>query len=171
MAQHHLTHLAQDFPDLAFHVAILDGPQIVYQKSITGSKAGWFSSTLGRRQQAYCTALGKVLLAYQSPTTVEKYLASVELTPFTQYTITTPTELRQELSQIRPAQEWSHDREENMLEHICVGAPIRDHTGYVIAALSIAGLQSQFNKYSLETLVNQVKLAAAAISRDLGFSG
>jgi len=170
VAQHHLNRLAEEMPDMAFHVAILDGTQIVYQKSVTGSQTGWLSSTLGRRQQAYSTALGKVLLAYQSPNAVENYLSSVELTPFTQYTLTSPVELRQELAQIR-AQGWSHDRQENMLDHVCVGAPIRDHTGYVIAALSFAGLQSHFEKYGLETLLDKVKLAAAAISRDLGFSG
>ena len=78
VAQVHLHHLAHQLPDMAFHVAILDGTEIVYQKSETGPAANWVSPTIGRRQHAYCTALGKVLLAYLSPAELNTYLARVE---------------------------------------------------------------------------------------------
>lgn len=169
VAQYHLNRLADQLPDMAFHVAILDGTQMVYQKSVTGPEVRWMSATLGRRQQAYCTSLGKVLLAYLSPPSLENYLASVELRPFTSTTITSPEALRKELAQIR-LQEWAHDNQENIQEHICVGAPIRDHTGQVIAALSIAGLQEHFQRYGLDALVEIVKRTANDISYELGFS-
>jgi DNA-binding IclR family transcriptional regulator len=51
-----------------------------------------------------------------------------------------------------------------------VGAPIRDHTGQVIAALSIAGLKEHFEKYGKENLVESVKGTAHDISYELGFS-
>ncbi|MBI5292105.1 MAG: IclR family transcriptional regulator [Chloroflexi bacterium] len=169
VAQYHLTQLAERLPEMAFHVAILDGTQIVYQKSVTGPNVRWMSATLGHRQQAYCTSLGKVLLAYFSPPSLENYLSSVELKPFTSTTITSPDDLRRELGRIR-MQEWAHDNQESVQDHVCVGAPIRDHTGQVIAALSIAGLSEHFQRYSLEKLVEIVKGASNDISYELGFS-
>jgi DNA-binding IclR family transcriptional regulator len=169
VSQYHLTQLSEQLPDMAFHVAILDGNQIIYQKSISGPDVRWVSATLGRRQQAYCTSLGKVLLAYLSPPSLENYLATVELKPFTSTTITSPDALRKELDLIRK-QEWALDNQESTRGHICVGAPIRDHTGQVIAALSIAGLSEHFQRYGLETLVECVKRTANDISYELGFS-
>lgn len=169
VAQIHLNRLAHQLPDMAFHVAILDGTEIVYQKSVSGPQANWVSPTLGRRQQAYSTSLGKVLLAYLSPAELDTYLSKVELRPFTSNTITSPDVLRQELEQIR-VREWALDNQENYPGRCCVGAPIRDHTGKVVAALSLAGLTEHFDKYGQGFLVQVAKEAAAVISRDLGFS-
>lgn len=169
VAQYHLTQLAEQLPEMAFHVAILDGTQIVYQKSVTGPDAHWMSATLGRRQQAYCTALGKVLLAYLSPPALARYLSTVELKPFTSTTITSPDQLRDGLEWIR-MQGWAHDNQESIQGRTCVGAPIRDHTGQVIAALSIAGLSERVQHHGLDMLVETVKRTANDISFELGFS-
>lgn len=170
IAQAHLIGLAQRFPDLAFHVAILDGTEIVYQKSIAGQAATrWLSPhTLGRRQQAYCTALGKVLLAYLSPAELDAYLARVELRPFTPQTITTTAALQAELETVR-AQGWAYDNREFLPDHCCLGAPIRDHSGRVVAALSIVTLTDVLDRYGQATLIAAVKDTAGAISHDLGF--
>ena len=169
VAQVHLHRLAEQLPDMAFHVAILDGTEIVYQKSVTGPEANWVSATIGRRQQAYSTALGKVLLAYLSPAELNTYLGRVELRPFTSNTITAPDRLRQELEVIR-GREWAIDNEEFYPGHVCVSAAIRDHTGRVVAALSLAGRSEHFTRYGLDCLVQTVKAAAGALSRDLGFA-
>jgi len=168
VAQAHLQHLASALPEMAFHVAILNGAEIVYQKSIVGAEATWVSGTLGRRQQAYCTALGKVLLAYQSPSELQTYLSRVELRPLTSRTITDPAALVHELQQVRQCG-YALDNEETFPAHMCVGGPIRDHTGNVVAALSLAGLSEHFSKHGLEQLVQIMRDVAAAISRDLGF--
>lgn len=169
VAQLHLNQLAHRLPDMAFHVAILDGPQIVYQKSVIGSQVNWISHTLGRRQQAYCNSLGKALLAYLSPTALDSYLSTVELVPFTSNTITSPDGLRKELEQVR-IRGWAFDDQENYPGRFCVGTPVRDHTGQVVAALSVAGLANHFEEYGLDSLVEMAKKTAADISHDLGFS-
>jgi DNA-binding IclR family transcriptional regulator len=170
IAQAHLIGLAQRYPNLAFHVAILDGTEIVYQKSIAGPEAAkWLSPhTLGRRQQAYCTSLGKVLLAYLSPSELDDYLGKVQLRPFTPYTIISKDALRAELETVR-AQGWAYDDGEFLAEHCCLGAPIRDHSGRVMAALSMAGLADDIHRYGKDALVNAVKDTAGAVSHDLGF--
>jgi IclR family KDG regulon transcriptional repressor len=168
VAQTHLQRLALVLPEMAFHVAILNGSEIVYQKSIVGPDAAWVSGTLGRRQQAYCTALGKVLLAYLSPSELQTYLSRVELRPLTSKTITDPETLVRELEQVRKCG-YAMDNEETYPAHMCVGGPIRDHTGSVVAALSLAGLTEHFTEHGLEHLVEIMRKVAAAISRDLGF--
>ena len=168
VAGDHLIRLAQQLPDLAFHVAILDGTEIVYQNSVSGPQAKWQPPILGRRRQAYCNSLGKVLLAYLSPAELEVYFSKVELRPFTQNTVTSPEALRKELEQIR-VREWAFDNQENS-DRCCVGAPIRDHTGSIVAAISLAGLPEHFEKHGQAFLVGRVKGVAGAISRDLGFS-
>lgn len=170
VAQNHLLQLAKDLPDMTFHVAILDDNQIVYQKSVSGPQVDWVTSTLGRRTHAYCTALGKVMLAYQSPSTIDGYLASIDMKPLTQNTITSPDAFRAELAKIR-GQGFAYDDEELRAGLACVSAPIRDHTGYVIAAVSIAGLKGHFPKYGFDQLVQKVGTTAKAISHDLGFAG
>lgn len=169
VSHYHLSQLASQYPELAFHVAILDGVQMVYQKSVSGPHAHWNSATMGRRQEAYCTALGKTLLAYLSPPSLDNYLSTVELRPFTSDTITSPEVLRKELSEIR-AREWAFDNREFIADRICIGAPIRDHTGKVIAALSLSGLAEHFERYGKEALIEVVRRAANALSHDLGFS-
>jgi IclR family KDG regulon transcriptional repressor len=169
VAERHLIRLAQQLPDMAFHVAIFDGTEIVYQKSIAGTQAKWPAATLGRRQQAYCTSLGKVLLAYLSPAEIEMYLSKVELRPLTPNTITSPSALREELEQVR-LREWAFDNQEAYPGNCCVGVPIREHTGKVIAALSLAGLAQHFQQYGRDNLRQLAQEAAAAISYDLGFS-
>jgi IclR family KDG regulon transcriptional repressor len=164
----HLTRLAQELPEFVLHVAILDSTEIVYQKSVSGPQVGWYPLTLGRRRPAYCTALGKVLLAYLSSSELESYLSKVELRPFTPKTITSSEALRKELEQIR-LQGWAFDNQEST-ERYCMGAPIRDHTGMVVASLSLAGLDEHIQKYGQPYLVDKVREVAAAISYDLGFS-
>ena len=167
VARDHLIRLAQQLPDLSFHVAILDGTEIVYVNVVNGPQAKWQPAILGRRRQAYCNAVGKVLLAYLSPAELEVYLSKVELRPFTSNTITSPEALRKELEQIR-IREWALDNQENS-ERYCVGTPIRDHTGRIVAALSLAGLPHHFEKYGQAFLVDKVKEVAQPISHDLGF--
>jgi DNA-binding IclR family transcriptional regulator len=170
VAQTHMQQLIHRLPDMTSHVAIFDGSEVIYQRTVVGPEAYYHTrTTLGRRQQAYCNSLGKVLLAYLSPTELETYLSTVELRPFTSNTITTPAALRSELECIR-RQEWALDNQENYADRRCVGAPIRDHGGRVVAAISLAGMPACFEKYGQETLVAALKGTAEAISRDLGYA-
>ena len=169
VAQTHMMRLAQELPDFAFHVAILDGVDIVYQKSVVTPRAArWVSPTLGRRTMAYCTALGKVLLAYLSPAELDNYLSRVELRPHTPNTITTAEALRHELEQVR-INGYACDNAEAHADRRCVGAPIRDHTERVVAALSMSGLSGKVEECGKDILAQTIKSAAAAISHDLGF--
>ena len=73
----------------SFSVATLDGDDIVYIARTTVSRVMAVDLHIGSRLPAYCTSMGRVLLAYQPAEQIEKYLARVVLTPHTTRTVTT----------------------------------------------------------------------------------
>ncbi len=86
--------------------------------------------------EAYCTAIGKVLLAQLSPEQLDEYLAPGDFVSLTETTISQPDVLRTELDEVRN-QGWAIDRGEMYPELRCLAAPIHDRTGRVIAAISV----------------------------------
>lgn len=86
--------------------------------------------------EAYCTAIGKVLLAQLSPEQLYEYLAQGDFVSLTENTISQPGSLTTELKEVRN-QGWAIDRGEMFPELRCLAAPIHDRTGRVIAAISV----------------------------------
>ncbi len=103
------------------HLAVLDGTDVVYLERIRGHHALNVASRVGGRLPAYCTGVGKALLAF-NPDAAMKVLA-MPLVPRTAYTITDHRLLAAELERIREAG-ISLDREENALGVSCAAAPI-----------------------------------------------
>jgi DNA-binding IclR family transcriptional regulator len=125
------------------------------------------SSGLGSRAPAHCTSVGKALLAYQPAETVNAVIEN-GLKRFTPNTITDAELLRQELATIR-ARGYAIDDEEIEEGLRCVAAPIRDHTGQVISAISVAAPVQRMSKKNVQTTIPSVVAAANAISRRLGY--
>ncbi len=152
------------------HLAILDGMEVVYLEKLPGLHAiGLMGSRVGGRSPAYCTGLGKVLLAYSSPSEVHEYFLSHPLQPFTEKTITDLKKLEKELEEIRK-KGYALDRGEHEAEVRCVAAPIFDMGGRVVGALSISGPAGRLepleeNRFLIEKAVE----TASNISRKLGF--
>src|SRR5690606_6223951 len=90
------------------------------------------------------------------------------LTRFTEATITDPDELEAELARIRQ-RGYATDPREVYEEVCCVGAPLFDATGRMVAALSISGPSERFTKERIPELVQAVRRRAAAISLALGY--
>lgn len=127
-------------------------------------------STVGRRIPAYCTSLGKAMLAGLPDHEFEAYLASHRFAPRTPNTICNSSRLKAEIRRIRK-RGYAVDNEEFERGLKCVGAPVRDHTGKVIAALSVAGPISRVGREHAKTIRQAVIKAAFALSRALGYSG
>jgi DNA-binding IclR family transcriptional regulator len=96
-----------------------------------------WATTEGRRAVAHCTSLGKVLLAQCPPGEVRQLIETYGWRPYTPHSIGDFAQLELALGKVRELG-YAIDREERRLGLCCVGAPIRDHTGTVIAALSIS---------------------------------
>ncbi|GAA2131333.1 IclR family transcriptional regulator [Actinomadura napierensis] len=119
------------------HLAVLDGPEIVYLEKIGGGTEERVPSRLGGRQPAYCTGAGKALLAFAGEDELAETLAA-GLPARTKFTITDPGALRRELAYIRD-HGVAFDREEGHRGVSCVAAPLRDATGRGVAAISVCG--------------------------------
>jgi len=149
------------------HLATLDGINVVYVVKMESPHSITMPSRMGRLNPTYCTGVGKVLLAHQDPEVIERIIEH-GLIPFTAKTITDPDELRAHLEAVRQ-QGCAYDDEERELGLRCVAAPIRDHTGAVVAAVSIAGPASRLSQQAMRPVALQVKEGAARISQYLGW--
>jgi IclR family KDG regulon transcriptional repressor len=152
------------------HLAILEENEVVYLEKLAGlHPIGLMSSRVGSRSPAYCTGLGKALLAYSREEEIQQVIQNTKMTVFTENTITNRQELLDEFSRIR-AQGYAVDQEEHEHGVMCVAAPVFDSTG-VVAAISAAGPAARMDrKMKEENLELLVKEAAASISMRLGGS-
>ena len=124
---------------------------------------------VGLRASPHCAAAGKVLLAPLSAEELSRVVPA-KLERFTPRTITDPQEFRQELARVRE-QGYAIAQEELEGWLNVVAAPLVDHTGRVIAAISIAGPAYRVSPELFPQLAIQLKDAAATISRSLGYVG
>ncbi len=150
------------------NLAILDGLEIVHTGVVEPDRPLRFHTRVGLRDQAYCTGLGKVLLASLPGDRLNEYLARVKLVRRTPATITSKTALRRELETVR-ARTLAEDREEDIPGLRCLAAPIRNAAGEVIAALSITGPAAEFIGVARGGLEVAVTRASQEISERLGF--
>jgi len=122
-------------------------------------------SSLGR--PLHCSSLGKALLAAVDDECVAQVLEERPLQQSTEFSITDPAELLRDLASTR-RRGYSIDRQEALLGVFCTGAPVRDHTGRSIAAISISTINDFFEPATTGPLVTA---AAVEISRAMGWQG
>jgi DNA-binding IclR family transcriptional regulator len=150
------------------HLAVLDGTQAVYVDKLEGRQAVRVELTsLGARLYAHCSALGKVLLAYTPEEEVKRIIRTAGLPRFTAHTITEEEELLQSLIKIRK-QGYAYDMEEILPDLCCVGAPIYNHAGQVIAAISMSVPAYRFRRSQTEYR-DAIVRTAKIISERLGY--
>ncbi|GAA0495769.1 IclR family transcriptional regulator [Streptomyces olivaceiscleroticus] len=118
------------------HLAVLDGPEVVYLERLGGTADASVPSRIGGRQPAYCTGTGKAILAFSEETLVAEVLRA-GLRPRTPYTLVRPRSFRAELARVRE-RGVAFDREEAFRGVACVAAPLRG-AGRAVAAVSVCG--------------------------------
>jgi DNA-binding IclR family transcriptional regulator len=126
------------------------------------------SLDVGALLPLHATALGKVLLAYD--TQAAEAVREAELAPVTRRTLVTPAAIRREMTKVRE-QGFAVDVEESTLGQASIAAPIRGYGGLVVGAISIAGALDRVCSPAGRpdpALVDVVQNAAQMISRDLG---
>ncbi len=149
-------------------LGIFEDPEVVHILRIESQQPLRLPSLAGRRSPAYCTGIGKAVLAHLDPDRLEKYLADVRLHPRTPRTLTSVDALRADLRRVR-SRGWSIDDEEIFPGLRCVAAPIFGLDGRVIAGVSVAGPTSRMPKDRLPEVSVKVMSAAGEISRRLGY--
>jgi len=149
------------------HLAVLGGGEAIYIERVEARRALRVPSAIGRGYPAHATNLGKVLLADLPRERVEEIVAERGLAAYTPHTITDPSELDTELERIRE-QGYAIDNEEYDEGLRCIGAPVRDHSGHVVAALGIGGPVTRITPERIDELAGLVMGAARGLSRRLG---
>jgi IclR family transcriptional regulator, KDG regulon repressor len=153
------------------HLCILDGSDIVAIAKVENRSALHIRSAAGYRTPAYSTAVGKAILADLTCEELNAYIAKTPLVAFTRNTITSAARLRAELRTIAE-QGYSVDHEEREEGVRCVAAPVRDHAGRAVAAISILAPLIRLTSSRRAVEVTRMTIeAAAALSSRLGYQG
>lgn len=149
------------------HLAVLEGGEAVYVERVEARRALRVPSAIGRAYPAHATNLGKVLLAFQPADEVERIVTERGLEGFTPHTITDAGRLGEDLALIRE-RGFSIDNEEYDEGLRCIGAPVWDHSGVVVAAIGIGGPVTRVTPDRIDELAALVMAAARGLSRRLG---
>jgi DNA-binding IclR family transcriptional regulator len=150
------------------HLVILDGKEGVYLDKVEGEKAVIRYSRIGRRVPLHCSAVGKVLLAFLKPGEAEELLRSYSFTAHTAATIRDMETLLRELERVREAG-YAVDDQENEPGVKCGATPVRDHSGTVVAAISISTVVSAVDDGLFREYVDLLREEADRISKQLGY--
>jgi IclR family pca regulon transcriptional regulator len=156
-------------------MAVLDGPDIVYIDRRRSGRASSFAMGLqlhvGSRLPAYCTSMGKVLLAYREPSELRALLDRTDLARRGPKTITAREQLMAALARIRHHGIAVND-EELAAGLRSVAAPVRDRTGQVVAAVNVA-IHLTVWTTSVDAIVGRLegplRTTAAEVSARLGY--
>ena len=152
------------------HLAILDNMEVAYLEKLSGLHAiGIMSSRVGGRAPAYCTGVGKILLAYQDPQMVEEHFTTYGLNRYTETTITDLLDLMGELDATRK-RGYSFDNGEHEHEVRCIAAPIFDLNGKAVAAVSVSGPYARLDPLEENhEMIEKVIRTALEISLQSGY--
>ncbi len=151
------------------NLAVLDDHQIVYLEQV--SSPGWMLRMfvqVGARAPLHSTASGKVLLSALPDRELRQMLLSYTLVPYASRTIVDTTVLMGELEEIR-RHGYATDYGEQEEGVSCIAAPVRDHSGRVVAAISVSGPWIRITPERVPLLVPLVQGACARLSAALGY--
>ncbi len=166
-AQPFLARLVRETGETA-HIGVLDEGDMVSVANVEGPRTLRMPSTVGRRTPVHCSAVGKAVLAFLPQSTLDELIARRPLIALTAKTLATAGALGAELRRIR-VRGYAIDDEEIEKGLRCVGAPVRDYTGQVVGALSIAGPTFRITKKKVPALAESVLAVAGDLSVDLGY--
>ena len=149
------------------HLAILEGLDVIYLHKVESKHHVRAFTHIGKRNPAYATSSGKVLLAFNNEQSVEKTIEN-GLEPFTKHTITDQNTLMETLTYIHE-QGYAVSTEEISEGVVSIAAPVKDYTGQVIAAVNIVGPIQRVNDQTIPAHIKRVVEAGKEISRRLGY--
>ncbi len=151
------------------NLSVLDDHHIVYLDQVTSP--GWMLRMfvqVGARAPLHSTAVGKVFMACLPEPELQRLLSSYTLLPFAGRTIVDKGVLLAELEEVRQ-QGYATDYGEQEEGVSCIGAPVRDYSGRVVAAISISGPWIRITPERVPSLVPLVLQACARLSAALGY--
>jgi DNA-binding IclR family transcriptional regulator len=159
----------RDLAEENIHLVVMDDGQVTYIDKVECRHAVRMHSAIGAKGYAHSTAVGKAMLAHMPMSEVEEIVEKHGMPASTPNTITDLQSLKKQLVRIKE-RGYSIDNIENEEGIRCIGAPIFDHTGAPVAALSVSGPAYRFSMRRVSELADAVMEAAREISGHLGSS-
>lgn len=147
------------------HLAQLDHAHVLYVDKRNAAKPIEMFSQAGKIGPAYCTGVGKAMMAFLPEDALDLIITQQSFHAFTPATLTTPEALRAELGRIRFCG-YSFDREEHEPGIICVAMPILGVSGRVLGALSVTSSTQRTSLTALEGLVPLLRSTANSIAEE-----
>lgn len=135
------------------HLAVLDGTEVLYLNKLYSHQRVPSPSRIGGRAPAYCTSLGKVMLAFDRDAMQAQLIEPMR--PFTPYTVTSPEVLHSQLQEIRRTG-IATERNESHMGLACIAMPILGTDGRAVAAMSVSRDSVDFEPRALEESLRRI---------------
>lgn len=168
VAKPFLQRIAYAFNEVCW-LAMEYGMMMMYmEKAFPPNKPDPHLRYIGNLAPMHCTAVGKLLLLNYDQQRLDFFIEKRGLPRYTEYTITTPEELKAELELIR-SRDYAIDNQECELGVRCVAAPVRNYTGNVLAAISISGSAEYMTDAHITANLPTLLKEAQLLSQQLGW--
>ncbi len=152
------------------NMAVLDDIDAVRIDNVRGTKTPQLVSSLGLRIPVYCSAAGKALVFDHTEAQLRDLLRRSDLKKLTQHTMVEPDAFVQRMQRERK-QGWTLNDEESEIGMRVIGAPIRNHAGAIVAAVSVSAPTFRLPDRDVPALGKAVRNLAGRVSEALGASG
>lgn len=166
IAKNDLINLANRMQATTF-MSILDDDMVTYLYKYESEKTIITTANIGSRRSIHSSALGKVMVAFGTDEDLKRAIQRTDFVAYTEYTITSVEKYLDQLKEVRIKGYAKSDREDT-LQQVAAAAPIRNHDGKVIAAISCVGFYE--SQIDLDDLGLVVKDVADKISVKLGYT-
>ncbi|CAM3211822.1 IclR family transcriptional regulator [Filibacter tadaridae] len=153
----------------AVNLIIKQNDEAIYIEKIDTLQKVRLYTAIGRRSPLYAGACSRVILSFLPDTEIDAYIDSIELKPFGMGSITDKSHLYETIRQARiDGYTVSHSELENHTS--AIAAPIFDHKGEVIAGISVAGIEANYQNEKIPMYAEKALEAAKKISNQLGYT-
>jgi DNA-binding IclR family transcriptional regulator len=151
------------------HLVIREETDIVYIDKVEANNTISMASRIGKRNPMFCTATGKAILAFLPEDEVLRVWNNSNIVKLTKNTNTDFIIFKKELQKIRNYG-YAIDDEENEIGVRCVGAPIFNMCGDVVAAISVSGPVTRITDDKIDFISNEVIKITNLISKEMGYN-
>lgn len=155
-----------EFSGESVQLAVLVDSNAVYLSQVESEQSIRYTVSVGDKSPAYCSGVGKAMLAMLPAEHQATLIQSLEFKRYTQQTITSPALLRRQLNEIKK-NGFAMDNEEHQHGVCCVAAAIVDSLGMPVAAISVTAPTFRVTDSNFQDWGRRVTKASEAIAQRL----
>ncbi len=160
--------LWNQFPKSNINMGVFNNDEILVIDRLDSVSLPRTYFTPGKALPFHCTSLGKMLTSEFEEARLDALIEKKGLKGFTAFTITDPSQLKEELAKVREEQ-IARDRAEYILKDNCDAAPIRDRSGNIVAAISLSAFENYMTVDEIEAAIPAIQETARKVSYMAGY--